>query len=262
MLLLCSLRLIGALFGFQLDELYPPFKLIFLGIPIVLVLIHSCITLTPVRGILFLLLASTIGFTSEYFGLKYGQFFGAYYTYSPQITVFTVPLQVIFYWAVFIYTGYGITNSFLIWLQLKKPQWRLGNGWLLLRAIVLDGLFVLAIDLFMDPLEVRLGAWTWSGGGPYFDVPIGNFIGWFVVAVLSSGIFRTFEYYFPNKEMKIDQSIFIIPVLCYGLVALSFIGMSLQLRMYEVGIVGSLLMVPTVLFNLFLFRRYQSNRMR
>lgn len=105
-LFLSVIQIIGLLMGVQLDELYPIFKLIFLGVPIILIILHSFITLSPMRGIFFLLLAAALGFTSEYFGLKYGQFFGTFYTYSPQITVFTVPLQVLFYWAVFIYTGY------------------------------------------------------------------------------------------------------------------------------------------------------------
>lgn len=100
---------------------------------------------------------------------------------------------------------------------------------------------------------VDLGKW-----GPYFGVPIGNFVGWFTVAVLSSGIFRSLEYFFPKKELKFDKSIFIIPVILYGLVALSLLGMALQFQMYELGILGSLLMVPTVLFNLFLFNKYRS----
>jgi len=129
---------------------------------------------------------------------------------------------------------------------------------LLLLTILLDGWFVLVIDLFMDPLEVWKGAWTWVNGGPYFGVPIGNFVGWFTVAVLSSGIFRSLEYFFPKKELKFDKSIFIIPVILYGLVALSLLGMALQFQMYELGILGSLLMVPTVLFNLFLFNKYRS----
>lgn len=257
-LFLSAIQIIGLLMGVQLDELYPTFKLIFLGVPIILIVLHSFITLSPMRGTFFLLLAAALGFTSEYFGLKYGQFFGTYYMYSPQITVFTVPLQVIFYWAVFIYTGYCITNSFLFWQRIKKPQYRLKNGWLLIVSILSDGLIVLAIDLFMDPLEVRQGAWTWINGGPYFGVPIGNFIGWFVVAILASGLFRSFEYFFPLKEIKYDRSIFIIPVLLYGIVALSLLGMAIHFQMYELGVLGSLLMVPTVLLNLFLFNKYRS----
>lgn len=256
---LATIQIVGMVWGIELDETYPLFKVLFLGAPILLVILHALVTL-KMRGIFFLTLAAVTGFTSEYFGLKYGQFFGAYYTYSPQMSVLTVPLQVIFYWAAFIYTGYCITNSFLLWLHIKKPIAHLGNGKTLIVSIIFDGLFVLAIDLFMDPLEVRQGAWTWINGGPYFGVPIGNFIGWFVVAVIASGIFRSIEYFFPHQNMKFDKSILIIPVILYGFVALSLMGMALRYRMYELGIIGTLLMVPTVVLNLILFNVFRKKK--
>jgi putative membrane protein len=251
--LLGVIKIIGNLIGIQFDEVSPIFNIIMLGAPIVLVLFHSSIILSPHRAIFFLLFAAVTGFTSEYLGLKYGQFFGTFYTYKPQLTFFTVPVQVLFYWAAFIYTGYSLTNSFLLWLKKKKPSNALKNWPLLLGTILLDGWFVLAIDLFMDPIEVKLGMWTWVNGGPYFGVPIGNFIGWFVVIVIASGVFRIYEYYFPGKEKKLPRSIFVIPPLCYGLVALTFIGMALQLHMYELGVIGSTLMLPVILYNLYLY---------
>jgi putative membrane protein len=136
----------------------------------------------------------------------------------------------------------------------------LRNGKTLIVSIIFDGLFVLAIDLFMDPVEVRQGAWTWINGGPYFGVPIGNFIGWFVVAIIASGIFRSIEYFFPYQNVKFDKSILIIPVILYGFVALSLMGMALRYRMYELGIIGTLLMVPTVVLNLILFNVFRKKK--
>lgn len=245
----------GTLIGVQLEDLNSYLKLLLLGTPVIFVILHSCITLSPVRGAFLLLLAAAVGFIAEFFGLKYGQFFGTFYTYRPQLTFFTVPVQVLLYWAVFIYIGYSMTNSFLLWLHIKKPLAKLHNGWLLMLTILIDGLLVLAIDLFMDPLEVRLGAWSWIQGGPYFGVPLGNFIGWFIVAILVSGIFRSIEYFIPIKKMKYDRSILIIPTLCYGLLACTFIGMAVQLTMYDVGIVGSICMIPPVLLNVYFYMR-------
>lgn len=255
-----TIKIIGHLWGVNLEEQYPLFKYVVLGAPILLVILHAMTILSPFRGMLFLLLGALIGFISEYLGLTYGQFFGTFYTYKSQISFYTVPVQVLFYWPVFIYTGYTFTNSFLMWLNIKKPLQRLKNVRLLISTIIVDALLVLAIDLFMDPLEVRLGTWTWVEGGPYFGVPIGNFIGWFVVALLVSGIFRCYEYFFPKKEPTYDETLLIIPVLCYGLVAASLLGMALQFQMYVLGILGTFLMIPTVLINLLLFRSYQFKR--
>jgi putative membrane protein len=79
---------------------------------------------------------------------------------------------------------------------------------IILFTILLDGLVVVALDLFMDPIAVKSGDWTWLEGGPYFGIPIGNFIGWFFVVVLAMGTFRAVEYFFPRKEIKYNKSIY------------------------------------------------------
>lgn len=254
-LILSVLKIIGSYCGVQLEDVNSNLKPFFLGIPILLVILHSSVVLSPKRALFLLLLASFIGFTSEFLGLRYGQFFGTFYTYKPQITLFAVPVQVIFYWAAFIYTGYGVTNSVLAWSKQNIPSYKTKNWWILLLAIFFDALLVLAIDLFMDPLEVHLGAWKWVSGGPYFGVPIGNFIGWFVVALVISGIFRCFEYFFPRKKKKYDASLLLTPVYCYGLLALTFLEMSIQFKMYELATIGTLLMAPPVLLSLYLYTR-------
>ncbi len=113
LIFLIIVKVIGNFFGVQLEHKYTWFNFIFLGIPVLLLIIHSFITLSVSRSILFVLLASSIGTIIEYIGLRDGIFFGGHYIYKPQLTLFTVPISVIFYWAVFIYTGYCLTNSFL-----------------------------------------------------------------------------------------------------------------------------------------------------
>lgn len=43
-----------------------------------------------------------------------------------------------------------------------------------------------AWDLFLDPQMVEEGYWTWPGGGPYRDIPLSNYAGWFATALLIS----------------------------------------------------------------------------
>jgi len=52
------------------------------------------------------------------------------------------------------------------------------------QAVVL----VVVCDLVLDPAAVRLGFWAWDQPGPYYGVPLVNFLGWVVsgsVAVLA-----------------------------------------------------------------------------
>lgn len=251
-------KVIGDFFGVQLEHKYPWFNFIFLGIPVALLVVHSVITLSKFGSALFVLLASSIGTIMEYIGLRDGTFFGGHYIYKPQLTLFTVPVSVIFYWAVFIYTGYCLTNAFLYWLKIQKPNLKNKNIFLLILAILLDGYFVTAIDLFMDPIAVKSGSWKWIEGGPYFGIPIGNFIGWFIVTIMVVSIFRIFEYFFPKKEM-FNKSIFIIPVLGYASMAISYFLLALNFNK-TLATVGLLFMLPQIIINLIMFRRYKINK--
>lgn len=109
----------------------------------------------------------------------------------------------------------------------------------------------------MDPLQVQSGGWRWLEGGPYFGVPIGNFIGWFIVTIIVTGIFRTFEYFFSIKKAKYDKTVYIIPVISYGVLAISFALGAIKHQMQGLAVVGSLLMLPIAIFNVILFIKWK-----
>ena len=256
---LVLLKVVGGIFGIQFEQRYTWFNIVFLGIPVVSLILHSFITLSISRSLLFMALAASIGTIMENIGLRDGVFFGGHYVYGPQLTLFTVPFSVILYWIVFIYTGYCVTNAFLYWLKKSKPTVKNKGIFLLIVTIILDSYFVTAIDLFMDPVAVQFGHWRWIEGGPYFGVPIGNFIGWFVVVIMVVGIFRTFEYVSPKKEGPFDKSIFVIPVLGYGVMSILFLIMSLSFNT-TLAIIGSLFMMPQIVVNLILFKKYMEKQ--
>lgn len=106
------------------------FNSLILYLPVIAVLLHAVWTLSPFRGLLFIATSCLTGFVFEFFGLKYGTVFGGSYEYlREEIKFLTVPINVIFYWGVFIYTGYCVTNSFLFWLSKSKPI-RKNREWL------------------------------------------------------------------------------------------------------------------------------------
>ena len=117
-LLFGALHIAASMMGYQLEEVSPSLHFVVLAAPIILVIAHACITLSPGRAFFFLLFAAAIGFISEYLGLKYGQLFGTFYTYKPQPALFTVPVQVLFYWAAFSFLELGIR---------KKPSQQLSK---------------------------------------------------------------------------------------------------------------------------------------
>ena len=48
------------------------------------------------------------------------------------------------------------------------------------------GLYLMAIDLLLDPAAVKLGFWTYQYGSAYYDVPLQNFGGWVMTGTLAS----------------------------------------------------------------------------
>lgn len=258
-IVLALFYIISETVGFKVEK-SSLFQNIILAIPIALLLLHSFFTMSPLRAIVFISIACFIGFVMELWGLKSGTFFGGYYVYKPNhITIFSVPISVILYWAVFTYSGYCIVNSFLLWLNKKKPVWKQNYPWLIPLLVFIDGIIVVTIDLFMDPIQVKAGKWTWIDGGPYFGVPLGNFIGWFLVVVLATGIFRSLEYIFPHHHEKNDKSLYLIPVLCYGILSIFFAYKAIYYQMIELAFLGTALMMSVVLINLILFRKYRKS---
>jgi len=267
LLIIIFINILSKFFGVNSVLARKALDLVFYNTPIFLLLWHSISFLSPKRALFFITLAALAGWLLEVYGLRGGTFFGGHYVYHMGgVSIFDVPLLVVCYWAVFIYTGYCITNSFLYWLNKNKPQKKkktkknLKNFWQVPLLVLLDGWIVVAIDLFMDPLQVESGSWSWPAGGPYFGVPVGNFTGWFLVVVLVTGIFRIFEYFFPKKVSEDDRSFFIIPVLGYGALAISFAIDALKYEMVPLAIIGSLFMQSIVGLNVILFWRWRAKR--
>lgn len=185
----------------------------------------------------FMILSMFVGWLSETIGLNYGQFFGGEYIYQESpLTIGLVPFDVVFYWSVFIYTSYSMVNGFMSWRGIK-----LKTSWNLLLTVVADATILTSIDLFMDPIQVREGAWTWVNGGPYFGIPTGNFVGWFIVGLVTTGIFRTYLLK-SNHTRKYEDDLLLIPTIGYGLLILSFSMQALEYQMYTVLTSGLIIM--------------------
>ena len=118
----------------------------------------------------------------------------------------------------------------------------------------------MAIDLVMDPVSIRSGAWTWVHGGPYFGVPIGNFVGWFFVTIVATGVFRLFEYYSPRKAPTIASSIALIPVLGYLLIGINFLIGAVSYRLPALAALGLVIVIAPAIANLLLYMRMVRRR--
>ena len=94
------------------------------------------------------------------------------YAYTPGFLIkfLDAPFCIAAGWAAILYSGIVITEG----LRLSR-----------FKTALFVALWGLSIDFSMDALAVRFGYWTWFPPAdvilPYFNVPVSNFIGWFII---------------------------------------------------------------------------------
>jgi hypothetical protein len=94
------------------------------------------------------------------------------YAYTPDFLIkfLDAPFSIAAGWAAILYSGIVIAEG----LRLSR-----------IKTALFVALWGLSIDFSMDALAVYLGYWTWFPPPdvilPYFNVPVSNFIGWFII---------------------------------------------------------------------------------
>jgi putative membrane protein len=132
------------------------------------------------RGVAVLLtVAAGGGLLVEAVGVRTGVPFGTYaYTGDLGPTVLGVPLVVPLAW------------TMMAWPALVVGR-TLAQRWAVAPVALVGGTALAAWDLFLDPQMVDAGYWTWADPHPALPlvpgVPLTNYAGWILVAVLMVG---------------------------------------------------------------------------
>lgn len=167
---------------------------------------------TVISGIVF------IGsFLLEYLGSSYSILFGSYYyTHYFAPNLFGVPIAIGFAWIMVIATSHAIVHSF-----------RIQNSWI--RAVI-GGLLAVAFDLVLDPVSYKVKEyWLWEESGFYYDIPITNFIGWFLTAFI---LLKLIDFF---KVANIDRLWQKRMILLYSLMIIMFAFIALLNTLYIAG---------------------------
>jgi putative membrane protein len=120
-----------------------------------------------------LLLGAVVGFMSEIVGVATGIPFGRYhYTATLGVAVADVPLVMVAAWFVLLSYAWSIASA------LVQHRW-------LVRLLV--AVLMTSFDLLIDPVAIGpMRLWEWEQSGPYYGIPLQNFLGWFIVSLLAS----------------------------------------------------------------------------
>jgi len=133
------------------------------------------------------------GWAVEAFGSSHDVLFGAYdYTNTLGAKIGGVPLIIPLAWAMMAYPALIVAQR-LVRSRIALP--------------FVAGLALASWDLFLDPMMVADGHWVWQTTTPALPgvpgIPLHNFIGWFVVAVIMTGLLSLL----PRIEVDDNQPI-------------------------------------------------------
>lgn len=215
--------------------------------------------------LLFAILTYGVAWACEWSSARNGFPFGLYHyiqaTRGQEIWVAGVPF---FDSLSFTFLGFA---SYTVALLLSAPtlfeQWnvRLLDTWAIRgswRVTLLASLLMVMVDWVVDPLSVRGSRWFlgkifwYDSPGPYFGVPITNYLGWFFVAVVTIRIFQLLDYRinqggrkpigmrpnFPSRALL--GPMLYLGIVCFGITMLFWIGAP------EIGWAGVFIYLPTI----------------
>ncbi len=141
------------------------------------------------RGIgVFVAIALVVGNAFENIGVRTGFPYGRYYftdLMGPKILVVPVLLGLA-------YVGMAYLSWTVARIILGYPPESL-RGWRVVTLPLIAAFVMVSWDFALDPVwGTLLRAWIWRDGGPYFGVPVSNFLGWFLLIYI---IYQSFAIY-------------------------------------------------------------------
>jgi putative membrane protein len=157
----------------------------------------------------YLLFAALFGYFIELIGVHTGWPFGVYtYDSSLGVSLFSVPLVVPFAWVMMIHPA-------LVAARKVAPRW----------VFLYGGALLAGWDLFLDPLMVSAGRWTWEVPGAHIpfvpEIPLSNFFGWLLSGCIIVGFLNVV---LPFERRKESASLRAVTFLLAWVLFSSFIG--------------------------------------
>jgi putative membrane protein len=117
----------------------------------------------------------------EFAGVQFGIPFGSYeYTGLLQPQLADVPLLIPLAWMMMLAPSWAITEV-LLRSRIQYLGGEQSSRYRLAFAAV-AGLAFTAWDLYLDPMMVGRGLWSWQQSGSYFGIPLSNYLGWWAAS--------------------------------------------------------------------------------
>jgi len=199
--------------------------------------------------ILFTVLTYAVALVSEWNSVHNGFPFGLYHyveaTRGREIWVCGVPFMDSISFTFLAFASYTVAVLLSAPLYRRGLDVRVLDTWALRRSPrvwLLAALFMVMIDMVVDPLSVLGNRWFlgrifwYDPPGPHFGVPITNYLGWYLVAAASVALFQVIDWLLNRSSTKPAGVIPNFParallgpllysgIVCFGITMLFVIG--------------------------------------
>ena len=153
---------------------------------------HASVALGVRLTLAFFAITTVTSWIFEEAGVVTGLVYGSYhYTATLGPWLGSVPVLIPLAWFMLVYPSYVVANLIVDGWPVGTPG---GRGHLVRLALV-GALVMTAWDLVVDPIlsGPTVGAWVWERGGPYYGVPVQNYLGWIVTTFTAYVLYRSVE---------------------------------------------------------------------
>lgn len=165
----------------------------------VILYISTCImalaSKNKLRFMVFLSIAFIIGLGTEAIGVNTGYLFGDYkYGSNLGPKFLNVSVVIGLLWGVLALAAASIVDRIVLFNKVK---------------VFFSALLMLIVDVIMEPVAIANEFWTWSGT----EVPIYNYICWFLIALVLQMILRKFRL---NEKNKVYDTLLVLMVVFFS----------------------------------------------
>lgn len=215
-------------------------------------LTHALYTLGGHHTLAFFGLSAVISWVYEHVGVATGLVYGAYhYTDVLGPKIGHVPLLIPLAWFMMLYPSYVIADLIV---QGQPTGTARGLGRLLSLSF-LSALVMTAWDLLIDPIlsGPDVQAWVWEEPGPYFGIPVQNYVGWMLTTFTVYGAYRLFEQRAgPRPAGEVTALIASMPLVAYGCMMITNSSAS---SLPALAVIGPFVMGPPLVAAVLRLRR-------
>ena len=190
------------------------------------------------RAGILLGLIFVISLLFESVGVLTGWVYGHYH-YSEKLgyRIFDlVPAIIPIAWFMMMYPSYVIADI------LTPSHWSRAKR--IIPFATIGGFAMTAWDVVMDPIMSQAGNWIWERGGPYYDIPLQNFWGWWLTVFVA---FALYLWLTKREPKEISPAFDRLALTSYALMGFANVFVAIKTGLGGAGLAGFFAMTPWLL---------------